>query len=214
MRTTSRSGAAGHLGGPPPPDPQGPAHRSGLVVETGEALEVHHFATLAGYGAEAINPYLAFDTIQALMPWLEATRASTRPTALRQGGRQGPVQGDVQDGHLDLPVLLRRTDLRRRRPGDPFVDQYFTGTSTTIEGIGLDEVAAEAVRWHRDAFGSAQIYRKHLDVGGDYASASAWREAMSGRPRPSPTCSTRCAATMPRPTPSTPARSTSRTSAC
>ena len=43
------------------------------------------------------------------------------------------------------------------------------GTSTTIEGIGLDEVAAEAVRRHRDAFGNAQIYRKHLDVGGDYA---------------------------------------------
>jgi glutamate synthase (NADPH) large chain len=41
---------------------------SGLVVETGAALEVHHFATLAGYGAEAINPYLAFDTIESLLP--------------------------------------------------------------------------------------------------------------------------------------------------
>ena len=50
-----------------------------------------------------------------------------------------------------------------------FVDKYFAGTATTIEGIGLNEVAAEAVRWHRDAYGNGEIYRKHLDVGGDYA---------------------------------------------
>ena len=43
---------------------------SGLVIETGEAREVHHFATLAGYGAEAVNPYVAFDTIQAMLPSL------------------------------------------------------------------------------------------------------------------------------------------------
>ncbi|MGD8265822.1 MAG: glutamate synthase-related protein, partial [Chromatiales bacterium] len=51
----------------------------------------------------------------------------------------------------------------------PFIEEFFTGTTTTIEGIGLDEVAQEAVRWHSDAYGEKQIFEKHLDVGGDYA---------------------------------------------
>jgi hypothetical protein len=102
----------------------------GLVVETGEAREVHHFCCLAGYGAEAINPYLAFDTL--LDMHMPAISAGSRPVrsrrALHQGDRQGHPEGDVQDGHLDLPVLLRRADLRRGRPVEPFVDKYFTGT--------------------------------------------------------------------------------------
>ncbi len=135
---------------------------SGLVVETGAALEVHHFATLAGYGAEAINPYLAFETIQAALHDLpDEISYRRRPDALHQGGRQGPVQGHVQDGHLHLSVLLRRADLRRHRSGH---GRSSTSTSPAprppIEGIGLNEVAEEAVRWHRDAFGDAEIYRR------------------------------------------------------
>ena len=89
----------------------------GLVVETGEAHEVHQFATLAGYGAEAINPYLAFETHRA-DPARARRKAHAEGSAeaLHQGDRQGPPEGDVQDGHLDLPELLRRADLRRRRP--------------------------------------------------------------------------------------------------
>ena len=89
----------------------------GLVVESGEPREVHQFCMLAGYGAEAINPYLAFETLEAHAPELEEkiTRLRGRQ-ALHQGDRQGHPQGHVQDGHLDLPVLLRRADLRCRRP--------------------------------------------------------------------------------------------------
>ena len=89
----------------------------GLVVESGEPREVHHFACLAGYGAEAINPYLAFETLMAMKDELpqQARREGNRQ-ALHQVDRQGPAQGDVQDGHLHLSVLLRRADLRRRRP--------------------------------------------------------------------------------------------------
>ena len=89
----------------------------GLVVETGEAREVHHFALLAGYGAEAINPYLAFETLNA-MRW-RIPGGGRRPgggQALHQVDRQGPAQGHVEDGHLDLSVLLRRADFRRDRP--------------------------------------------------------------------------------------------------
>ncbi|MCG8428877.1 MAG: glutamate synthase-related protein, partial [Chromatiales bacterium] len=51
----------------------------------------------------------------------------------------------------------------------PFIDKYFAGTATTVEGAGLPEVAAEALQWHRDAYGDNPVYSKHLDVGGDYA---------------------------------------------
>ena len=88
----------------------------GLVVESGEPREVHHFACLAGYGAEAINPYLAFETLIAMQgrAAAKARREGSRQ-ALHQVDRQGHPQGDVQDGHLHLPVLLRRADFRRGR---------------------------------------------------------------------------------------------------
>ena len=90
--------------------------------------------------------------------------------ALHQVRRQGHPEGHVQDGHLDLPVLLRRADLRRRGSASRTSwQQYFFGTSTTIEGVGLAEIAEETVRRHRDAFGDAPVYRTALDVGGEYA---------------------------------------------
>ena len=92
----------------------------GLVVETGEAREVHHFALLAGYGAEAINPYLAFETLAAMAkrPARAEVDGYEVVQALHQVDRQGHAEGHVQDGHLDLSVLLRRADLRRGRPVD------------------------------------------------------------------------------------------------
>ena len=90
----------------------------GLVVESGEPREVHHFCCLAGYGAEAINPYLAFDTLHRHAQARRAAGGGRRlrgRLALHQVDRQGHPQGDVQDGHLDLPVLLRRADFRRHR---------------------------------------------------------------------------------------------------
>jgi len=84
---------------------------TGLVVETGSAREVHHFALLGGYGAEAVHPYLVFETIDVLAKDDAEYRWRQGDLQLHQGGGQGPVQGDVQDGHLYLYVLLRRTDL-------------------------------------------------------------------------------------------------------
>ena len=148
----------------------------GIVVETGAAIEVHHFATLAGYGAEAINPYLAFDTIQALLPTLaHAPGAKDVPDLAEARYRYVKAVGK---GLLKVMSKMGISTYQSYCGAQifdavgltsAFVERYFTGTSTTIEGIGLDEVAAEAVRWHRDAFGDAQVYRRHLDVGGDYA---------------------------------------------
>jgi glutamate synthase (NADPH/NADH) large chain len=143
---------------------------SGLVVETGAAVEVHHFATLAGYGAEAINPYLAFDTIQALLPTLNdaPTLEEARTRYVKAVGK-GLLKVMSKMGISTYQSYCGAQIFDAVGLSSAFVDEYFTGTSTTIEGIGLAEVAAQAVHWHRDAFGSAQIYRTHLDVGGDYA---------------------------------------------
>ena len=180
------------------------------MVETGEAHEVHQFATLAGYGAEAINPYLAFETIEAMLPELdEELTPEEAVKALHQGDRQGPAQGHVQDGHLDLSVLLRRADLRRGRLAiSDFVAKYFTGTNSQVEGVGLEEIARETVERHSLAFSDAPVLREALEVGGEYAyrirgEAHMWRPSVvadlqhavrgsSAReiPRPSPSRST------------------------
>ena len=142
----------------------------GIVVEISEPREVHHFACLAGYGAEAINPYprVRNHHRDEGPPAGRARRLRDRQ-ALHQVDRQGPAEGDVQDGHLDLSVLLRRADFRRRRAEADFVAKYFAGTHTRIEGVGLAEIAEETARRHTDAFGDAQVYKTALDVGGEYA---------------------------------------------
>ena len=97
---------------------------TGLVVETGSAREVHHFALLAGYGAEAVYPWLAYDSLAVT----GATRGLVGEgcaEALRQGDQQGPAQGDVQDGHFHLSVLLRLANLRSDRPQQRFHRQIF-----------------------------------------------------------------------------------------
>ncbi len=143
---------------------------SGLVVETGAALEVHHFATLAGYGAEAINPYLAFETIQHILPEMEVelSFAEAQKRYVKAVGK-GLHKVMSKMGISTYQSYCGAQIFDAIGLSTPFVDTYFAGTTTTIEGVGLGEVAEEAVRWHRDAFGDAEIYKKHLDVGGDYA---------------------------------------------
>ena len=100
---------------------EGTRTRCGLVVESGDAREVHHVALLVGYGAGAVNPYLAFETLDDLIRQhvLEGITARARGLELHQGAQQGNPEGDVEDGHLDAAELLRRADLRgdRARPG-------------------------------------------------------------------------------------------------
>ena len=98
---------------------------TGLVVETGSAREVHHFALLAGYGAEAIHPYLALETLVTLADMGSGPGAARIGEALPEGDQQGALQGDVEDGHLHVPVLLRRADLRSGRPAARIRRQVF-----------------------------------------------------------------------------------------
>jgi len=141
----------------------------GLVVETGEAREVHHFALLAGYGAEAINPYLAFETLDAMahefpeeVDGYEAVKRyikSIDKGLLKVMSKMGISTYQSYCGAQIFDAIGLCED---------FVARYFTGTATRIGGVGLPEIAQETVRRHKDAFGDAPIYRNALDVGGDY----------------------------------------------
>ena len=143
---------------------------SGIVVETGAALEVHHYATLSGYGAEAINPYLAFDTIQSMLPRFPE-RLSFEEAQKRyiKAVGKGLLKVMSKMGISTLESYCGAQIFDALGLKNSFLKQYFTGTQSQVEGIGLPEVAREAVRWHSLAFGAEQIYRKQLDVGGDYA---------------------------------------------
>ncbi|MEX2129834.1 MAG: glutamate synthase large subunit [Xanthobacteraceae bacterium] len=142
----------------------------GLVVESGEPREVHHFACLAGYGAEAINPYLAFETLVAIQDELpkklgEAEIVKHYIKAIDKGllkvmSKMGISTYQSYCGAQIFDAVGLSSD---------FVNQFFAGTATRIEGVGLDEIGEEAVRRHREAFGDAPIYRHMLDVGGEYA---------------------------------------------
>ncbi len=141
---------------------------TGLVVETGEAREVHHFCVLAGYGAEAINPYLALDTLAdlcAILPEelpLDEVHAryikAVDKGILKVMSKMGISTYQSYCGAQIFDAVGLTSD---------FVDLYFHGTDTRVEGIGLAEVAAETVRRHRMAHVSGD--REDLEPGGHLA---------------------------------------------
>jgi glutamate synthase (NADPH/NADH) large chain len=142
----------------------------GLVVESGEPREVHHFACLAGYGAEAINPYLAFETIIVMKDRLPAKLEdgdivkryikSIGKGLLKVMSKMGISTYQSYCGAQIFDAVGLKAD---------FVSKYFVGTHTRTEGVGLAEIAEETVRRHTDAFGDAPVYKTALDVGGEYA---------------------------------------------
>ena len=142
----------------------------GLVVESGEPREVHHFACLAGYGAEAINPYLAFETIIAMKDGL--------PTSLDDYEIVKRYIKSIGKGLLKVMSKMGISTYQSYCGAQifdavglkaEFVAKYFAGTHTRIEGVGLPEIAEETARRHSEAFGDQLVYKTALDVGGEYA---------------------------------------------
>ncbi|MBS3650412.1 glutamate synthase large subunit [Pseudaminobacter sp. 19-2017] len=143
----------------------------GLVVESGEPREVHHFCCLAGYGAEAINPYLAFDTLVDMHkrgefpPEIDAHEVVSRyiksigKGILKVMSKMGISTYQSYCGAQIFDAVGLKSE---------FVERFFTGTATMIEGVGLEEIAAETVARHKDAFGDDPVLRNSLEVGGDY----------------------------------------------
>ena len=153
----------------------------GLVVETGEAREVHHFCALAGYGAEAINPYLAFETLLAMRDDIpeEVDEHEIVYRYIKAIGK-GILKVTAKMGISTYQSYCGAQIFDAVGLSTDFVDTYFTGTATTIEGAGLAEIAEETVRRHHDAFGDSPVLEDSLDVGGDYAfrfrgEAHVWR---------------------------------------
>ncbi len=141
----------------------------GLVVETGEAREVHHFACLAGYGAEAINPYLAFRTLSEMADQFpeEVDGKEAVKRYIKSIGK-GLLKVMSKMGISTYQSYCGAQIFDAIGLSSAFVAEFFAGTATRIEGVGLDEVAAETVERHRQAFGDAPVYRSMLDVGGEY----------------------------------------------
>jgi glutamate synthase (NADPH/NADH) large chain len=148
---------------------------TGLVVETGSAREVHHFALLGGYGAEAVHPYLALETLldlasrgalgegidgrKAIKNFVKAIGKGLKKVASKMGiSTYMSYTGSQVFEAVGLSGVL--------------VDKYFTGTTSSVEGIGVFEVAEEAIRIHKSAFDESNpLLRNMLDAGGEYA----WR---------------------------------------
>ncbi len=147
---------------------------AGLVVETGSAREVHHFALLGGYGAEAVHPYLALETVlelaesgqlgtgidghKAIRNFVKAIGKGLRKVMSKMGISTYMSYTGAQ---IFEAIGLSRV----------LVEKYFTGTTSNIGGIGIFEVAEEAIRTHRGAFSGDPVLAGALDAGGEYA----WR---------------------------------------
>ncbi|APW47479.1 glutamate synthase-related protein [Rhodoferax antarcticus] len=145
---------------------------AGLVVETGSAREVHHFGVLAGYGAEAVHPYLALETLASICKDLPGDLSADKAIynyikAVGKGlskimSKMGVSTYMSYCGAQLFEVIGLST---------PTVDKYFTGTPTRVEGISVFEIAEEAIRRHKEAFGADPVLANRLDAGGEYA----WR---------------------------------------
>ena len=145
---------------------------AGLVVETGTAREVHHFAVLAGYGAEAVHPYLAMETLVAIHQELPGNLSADKAIynyikAVGKGlskimSKMGVSTYMSYCGAQLFEAIGLNTET---------LAKYFTGTPSKVEGIGVFEMAEEAIRMHKAAFSDDPILANRLDAGGEYA----WR---------------------------------------
>jgi glutamate synthase (NADPH/NADH) large chain len=136
---------------------------AGLVAETGSAREVHHFALLGGYGAEAIHPYLALESLSKTAEPAKAAKNYIKAIGKGLNKVMSKMGISTYMSYCGAQIF-EAVGLQRS-----LVDKYFTGTASNIEGIGIFEVAEEALRLHRAAFGSDPVLAQDLDAGGEYA---------------------------------------------
>ncbi len=145
---------------------------AGLVVETGSAREIHHFAVLAGYGAEAVHPYLAMETLACMHQDLSGDLSAEKAVynyvkAIGKGlskimSKMGISTYMSYCGAQIFEAIGINKDT---------IEKYFTGTPSQVQGIGVFEIAEEAIRVHQQAFSEDPILTNMLETGGEYA----WR---------------------------------------
>src|SRR5438874_1733985 len=141
---------------------------TGLVVETGSTREVHHFALLGAYGAEAVHPYLALETVLALSPASGSKAIKNYVKAIGKGLKKVMSK-------MGISTYMSYTGSQQFEAvglARSMVEKYFTGTASNVEGIDLFQVAEEALRIHRAAFDERDpVLAGMLEAGGEYA----WR---------------------------------------
>jgi glutamate synthase (NADPH/NADH) large chain len=152
---------------------------AGLVVETGTAREVHHFGVLAGYGAEAVHPYLAMETLAAIHKDLTGDLSAEKA-----------IYNYVKAVGKGLSKIMSKMGVSTYMSycgaqlfeaiglNSATVAKYFTGTPSRVEGIGVFEIAEEAIRMHKAAFGDDPVLATMLDAGGEYAWRTRGEEHM------------------------------------
>jgi glutamate synthase (NADPH/NADH) large chain len=147
----------------------------GLVVETGEAREVHHIALLIGYGAAAVNPYLAFESIDDLIASGVISEVDSRTAIAKyvKALSKGVLKVMSKMGISTVASYTGAQVFQSFGLSDEVVDEYFTGTVHKLGGVGLDVIAAEVAARHAQAFAHTPTSRAHrkLEIGGEYV----WR---------------------------------------
>ena len=152
---------------------------AGLVVETGTAREVHHFAVLAGYGAEAVHPYLAMETLVSIHKDLPgALSAETAIYNYIKAVGKGLSKIMSKMGVSTYMSYCGAQLFEAIGLSSATVGKYFTGTPSRVEGIGVFDIAEEAIRMHNAAFGPDPVLAQALDAGGEYAWRTRGEEHM------------------------------------
>jgi glutamate synthase (NADPH/NADH) large chain/glutamate synthase (ferredoxin) len=152
---------------------------AGLVVETGTAREVHHFAVLGGYGAEAVHPYLAMESLAAMHKDLSGDLSAEKVIynyikAIGKGLSKIMSKMGVSTYMSYCGAQL----FEAIGINEQTVDKYFTGTASRVGGIGVFEIAEEALRMHGAAYGDDPVLATMLDAGGEYAWRTRGEEHM------------------------------------
>ncbi|MGE0043381.1 MAG: glutamate synthase large subunit, partial [Vicinamibacterales bacterium] len=149
---------------------EGTRTRCGLLVETGDAREVHHVALLIGYGAGAVNPYLAFETLEDMRRQGMLNGLTHDEAVLRyiKALNKGVLKVMSKMGISTLQSYCGAQIFEAVGLEKAFVDKYFTSTASRIGGIGMETVAEEVAARHKTAFGRRPIGPIELDSGGEY----------------------------------------------
>jgi glutamate synthase (NADPH/NADH) large chain len=149
---------------------EGTRTQVGFVIESGEPREVHHFALLLGYGAAAINPYLAFETLRDLINQgsLTGVEYAVAVANYIKAVNKGVVKVISKMGISTIQSYCGAQIFEAIGLNQDLIDRYFTWTPTRIGGVGLDVIAEEVRLRHRQAFPARQVNGLSLSQGGQY----------------------------------------------
>jgi glutamate synthase (ferredoxin) len=150
---------------------RGERTRVGLLVESGEPREVHHFAMLMGYGANVINPYVAFETLDDLIQSGHMPEGLDHPTAVKKyvkAANKGIVKVMSKMGISTVQSYRGAQIFEALGLNKEFIDRWFTWTPSRIQGIGLEEVAQETEIRHQEAYPQRPGRELDLEWGGKY----------------------------------------------